>query len=101
MTDACYDYFSPDEPKVEEPEKEPDVVWDVKDGESSFSTKGENQNECKQTTVESDTQSVSTDTNMEADDGKKSIGLLQRIIKKLTLMLIMFMIATTYLLLQR
>lgn len=27
---------------------------------------------------------------------KKSIGLLKRIIKKLTLMLIMFMIATTY-----
>lgn len=69
MTKACYDYFSPDEPKVEEPEKEPDVVCDV--------------------------------TNVEIDDDEKSIGLLQRIVKKLTLMLIMFMIATTYLLLQR
>ena len=101
MTEACYDYFSPDEPKVEEAEGEPDIVWDVKDDDSSFSAKEENQKECKQTIVESNTQSVSTDTKGEADDDKKSIGLLQRIIKKLTLMLITFMIATTYLLLQR
>ena len=101
MTEACYDYFSPDEPKVEEAEGEPDIVWDVKDDDTSYSVKEENQKECKQTIVESNTQSVSTDTKEEADDDKKSIGLLQRIIKKLTLMLITFMIATTYLLLQR
>ena len=60
MTEADYDYFSKDEPKVEEPEKEPDI-----------------------------------------DDDEKSIGLLQIIIKKLTLILIVFMTATTYLLLQQ
>ena len=101
MTEACYDYFSHDESEVEEAEKEPDIVWDVKDDDTSSSAKEENQKECKQTIVESNTQSVSTDTKVEADDDKKSIGLLQRIIKKLTLMLITFMIATTYLLLQR
>ena len=69
MTKACYDYFSPDEPKIEEPEKEHDVVCDV--------------------------------TKVETDDDEKSIGLLQRIVKRLTLMLIMFMIATTCQLLQR
>ncbi len=101
MTEACYDYFSPDEPKLEEPEKEPDVVWDVNDDDSSSPAKEENQNECKQTTVGSNTQSVSTGAKTEADDEEESVGLLQRIIKKLTLMLIMFMIASTYLLLQR
>lgn len=101
MTEACYDYFSHDEPKVEEAEKEPDIVWDVKDDDTSSSAKEENQKEYKQKIVETNTQSVSTNTKEKADDDKKSIGLLQRIIKKLTLMLITFMIATTYLLLQR
>lgn len=86
MRDESYDYFDVDskkeaEPKKDpeaEPQKEPDIVWDVKDED----------------------QPTNTESEEAAEIPDKTKGL-RKAICKLSIMLIIFMLATAYLLFQR
>lgn len=86
MMDESYDYFDVDskkeaEPKKDpeaEPQKEPDIVWDVKDED----------------------QPTNTESEKAAEIPDKTKGL-RKAICKLSIMLIIFMLATAYLLFQR
>ena len=63
MKEECYDYFEPNNQDEDEPEKEPDITWDVNDDSSSSQTV-DNSDDDKQdedaASQQDDTQSVET-----------------------------------------
>ena len=64
MKEECYDYFESNNQDEDEPEKEPDIIWDVND-DSSSSQIADNSSDGKQdeeavSQQQEDTQSVET-----------------------------------------
>ncbi len=73
MREECYDYFESNNQDEEEPEKEPDITWDVNDDASSSQTV-DNSADAKQDEEEAalqqeDTQSVETTEEPEVPKG--------------------------------
>ena len=78
MRNEDYDYFDVDSKQEAEPQKEPDIVWDVKD----------------------ENQPTNTESEESAEIPDKTKGL-RKAICNLSIMLIIFMLATAYFLFQR
>ena len=73
MKEECYDYFESNNRDEEDPEKEPDITWDVNDDASSSQTV-DNSADAKQDEEEAalqqeDTQSVETTEEPEVPKG--------------------------------
>ena len=73
MKEECYDYFESNNRDEEEPEKEPDITWDVNDDSSSSQTVN-NSDDDKQveetaSQQQENTQSVETTEDLEEAKG--------------------------------
>ena len=77
MLEKEYDYFSPNEPLDEEPEKEPDITWNMDDDNQSSFTGGESQDENTQQTEEQ--QGESSETETDTIDPEKTVGFWGKI----------------------
>ena len=73
MKEECYDYFESNNQDYEEPEKEPDITWDVNEDNSSSQTvdnSDDNQQDEEATKQQQeDTQSVETTEEPEESKG--------------------------------
>ena len=77
MCESNYDYFNPVEPCDEEPEKEPDITWNMDEDNQSSATDGDNQDENNQETENQ--QQESSEAEVEVVNSEKPVGFWGKI----------------------
>lgn len=77
LVEEEYDYFNPSEDDDDEPEREPDITWDVNDGVSSQSEG--NSDNSKKNEEETDLQQDSTRADPELNEQEKPQGFWSKV----------------------
>ena len=81
MKEESYDYFNSGKDDDEEPEKEPDITWNMEADGKTASSEADDQDEENQNANDDDQQQVSTKTETETEGPEKPLGFWSKVKK--------------------